>query len=211
MAAVDYVSAQDVVDHLMDSENLMDGDSGRYQPILESLVTRASELMDRWFGYPLGSFMATAEVARYFNGNGELELWPGNMADVPSEVAVAEAGDITDYTVWTATDYLVRPYNAAAEGLPYKSLFIDQLNGSKWVWYNFPRGIKITAKWGWSEDVPHVIAEACIVQAARWFKRGQQAFQDAGAVTELMQMRYLKKIDPEVELLLSRMPGGITI
>ena len=138
-------------------------------------------------------------------------MWPGNMADVPTEVAVAEAGDITDYTVWDVTDYMVLPYNSAEDGHPYKSLIIDQLNGSKWIWYSFPKAIKITCKWGWSENVPHVIAEACIVQTARWFKRGQQAFQDAGAVTELMQMRYLKKIDPEVELLLSRMPGGITI
>jgi hypothetical protein len=190
---------------------MMDGDDAKYQPLLEALVPRVSELVDRWFGYPLGSFKADSATAKYFDGNGELEIWPGNMAAAPATVEVAEAGDITDYTLWDSTDYMLRPYNALAEGLPYRSLFIDQLNGSKWIWYKFPQAVKITAKWGWSEEVPHVIAEACIVQCARWFKRGQQAFQDAGAVTELMQMRYLKKIDPEVEMLLSRMPGGITI
>jgi len=211
MAAVDYVEAQDVATHLIDDGELMDGDSGKYQPLLEALVSRASELVDYWFGYPTGHFKAASATIKYFDGNGGLELWPGHMADVPSEVAVAEAGDLSTYTIWSADDYLVKPYNAAAEGYPYRSLLIDTINGSKSRWYKYHRSVKITAKWGWSETPPNVIQEAVIVQCARWFMRGKQAFQDAGAVTELMRMRYLQKIDPEIELLLSRMPGGVTI
>ena len=43
---------------------------------------------------------------------------------------------------------------------------------------------------------------ATIIQASRWFKRGQQAFQDTGAVVELGQLRYTQKLDPDVAALL---------
>jgi hypothetical protein len=204
----DYATAQEVSDHLIDAD-LMDGDV--YQGLLEALVTRASRLIDNWFGWPENFYVSGAAAARYFDGNGEQEFWPGHMAAAPTEVAVAEVGDITNYTVWTATDYIVYPLNAAAEGRPFRSLMIDLINGTKTIWYKYPKSVKITAQWGWSIAAPEPITEACIVQTARWFRRGQQQFQDAGAVTELMQMRYLKKLDPEVELLLTKMPGGITI
>jgi hypothetical protein len=48
---------------------------------------------------------------------------------------------------------------------------------------------------------------ATIVQAARWFKRGQQAFADAGASAELGQLMYVKRLDPDVEAIL--MAGGL--
>lgn len=213
MAVPNYIVAQDIADHLID-EDLLDTEGeviGKYEGLLDVLCPRVSRLIDNWFGYPHGAFKATEAVAKYFDGSGELELWPGHMAAAPTEVAVAEAGILASLTVWAATDYLMRPRNALAEGFPYRSLLIDRISGTKSIWSRFPDAVKITCKWGWSEAVPDTIMEACIIQAARWFKRGQQAFQDAGAVTELMQMRYLKKLDPDVEILLKMMPGGVTI
>jgi len=208
--ANEYITAAEVIAHLLE-EALLDGDGGKYEPLLDVICTRVSRHVDNWFGYPAGSFKAAEATAKYFDGNGEVELWPGHMAAAPTEVAVAEAGVLTSLTTWSATDYMLRPSNALAEGFPYRSLLIDFISGTKSRWANFPRAVKITCKWGWSVAVPGPITEACIIQGARWFKRGQQAFQDAGAVTELMMMRYLKKIDPDVEILLRMMPGGITI
>lgn len=47
-----------------------------------------------------------------------------------------------------------------------------------------------------------VASEAALTQAARWFKRSQQAFADTGAIMELGQLTYAKKLDPGIEAIL---------
>jgi len=49
--------------------------------------------------------------------------------------------------------------------------------------------------------------QAAVTQASRAFKRGQQAFADAGASGELGQLMYVKRLDPDVEAIL--MAGGL--
>ena len=49
--------------------------------------------------------------------------------------------------------------------------------------------------------------QAAVTQASRAFKRGQQAFADAGASAELGQLVYVKRLDPDVEAIL--MAGGL--
>jgi len=49
--------------------------------------------------------------------------------------------------------------------------------------------------------------QAALTQAVRAFKRGQQAFADAGANAELGQLVYVKRLDPDVEAIL--MAGGL--
>lgn len=83
------------------------------------------------------------------------------------------------------------------------SLHIDQLNGSKAIWYKFPRAVKITGRHGFSVAPPDVIKEITVIQAVRWFKRGQQAFADTSAIINLGQMAYTKKLDPDMEQVLS--------
>jgi hypothetical protein len=115
---------------------------------------------------------------------------------------VDEVGDFT-YTAWASTDYLLWPYNAAAMGRPYTRLDIDQLNGDKVLWYRFPKSVKITARWGYSTTVPEDIKQAVVIQVIRWFKRSQQSYQDAGAIVDLGQLRYVKQLDPDVQLIIS--------
>lgn len=47
-----------------------------------------------------------------------------------------------------------------------------------------------------------IVQQATIMQALRWFKRGQQAFTDTGGVVELGTLLYTKKLDPEIETML---------
>ena len=50
---------------------------------------------------------------------------------------------------------------------------------------------------------PEALAtQACLIQAGRWFKRGQQAYADAGASVELGQLIFAKQLDPDVEAIL---------
>lgn len=50
---------------------------------------------------------------------------------------------------------------------------------------------------------PHELAsQATLIQAIRWYKRGLQAYADAGSIGELGQLAYVKKLDPDVEAIL---------
>ena len=175
-----------------------------YDAALDQIVEEASREIDRYLGREQGSFAADAAAARTFTGSGDVDLWLPEMAVAPTEVAVAEAGDLTNYTVWSATDYLLWPYNAAAMGLPYSKLEIDQLNGTKYLWYKYPKSVKVTAQWGYSADPPADVVKACLIQSIRSFKRAQQAYQDTGAVLEVGQLMFVKGLDPEVETFLGR-------
>lgn len=52
----------------------------------------------------------------------------------------------------------------------------------------------------WRAD--ETMQQATLIQAARWFKRGQSAFQDVAAAAEMGQLTFARKIDPEVEFML---------
>jgi hypothetical protein len=166
--------------------------------LINRLITAYSRMIDQYCKRGENAFIAPAASIKYFNGNNKQILLVDDMAAVPTEIAVAEAGDITDYTVWAATDYLVEPYDEA----PYYELIIDSLNGTKSVWPNYRKAIRVTAKWGYSEAVPKTIKNACIIQVIRAFKRAQQAYADSGAVLELGKMTHAKQLDPEVKNML---------
>jgi len=166
-----------------------------YDMVLDSLAASASRLLDRITKRDPGAF-ATGSVGavRYFDGSGNGELWIGEIAAAPSKVAVDEAGTGV-YTEWASTDYIVWPYNSA----PYTRLTIDYLHGTKAIWPTFPKAVRITAPWGFSTAVPDDLKQALVVQCVRWFKRGQQGFSDVGAIAELGQLRYVEKLDPDIE------------
>jgi hypothetical protein len=52
----------------------------------------------------------------------------------------------------------------------------------------------------WRAD--ELVRQATLIQAVRWFKRGQSAFQDVSAALELGQLTFARKVDPEVEFML---------
>jgi hypothetical protein len=184
----DYCTTVDVMDLMPDTEW-----TGKYEPLLGSLITRTSRLIDRLLGREPGAFAAGAATARLFDGSGRRELWVDEMAAAPTLVEVDETGDLS-YVTWAATDYTVWPYNDT----PYTRLDVDQMNGDKAAWYAFPRGVRITARWGYSLEVPEDVKQAVLIQTVRGFKRAQQAFQDVGAIIELGQLRYVQALDPDV-------------
>jgi hypothetical protein len=188
--------------------------STAYDALLTTLVTRASRMFDRhvkrWPGY----FAASADEIRYFDGVPNDCLMTDEMAAAPTSVAVAESGVVDtaggsggSYTTWSPTDYRPWPYNALLTKEPYRMLIVDQLNGSKSTWYAYPKGVKITGKFGYSTsaNLPDEVKQAAIVQTVRWLKRGQQAFQDAGAIVELGQLTYVQKVDPDIAVVLDNL------
>lgn len=176
---------------------LPDGNWGSsYDILLATLATRASRAIDLFLGRQPNAFAASSDETRYFDGEGRSSLWVGELAAAPTSVAVDEAGD-GNYTTWEATDIILWPYNAALNGEPYLRLDINPL-GNKTIFPAFPKAVKIVGKFGYATAVPEIIKMATIIQAVRWFKRGQQGFEDTGAVAELGQLKYVQGLDPDV-------------
>lgn len=176
-----------------------------YDTLLGTLATRASRLFDAAAGRQPGEFATgTAGTVRYFDGSGGSCLWVDEMSAAPQKVEVAETGNPTELTTWATNDYIVWPYNNP----PYTKLEVELQYGTKSVWPAFRRAVKITAPWGFSASVPDDLKQGVITQVVRWFKRGQQGFQDAGAIEELGKLMYVKKLDPDIEMILEA-PGYI--
>jgi hypothetical protein len=182
--------------------------STTYDALLTTIITRASRAIDLFTGREPGAFSVNANTTRYYDGSGNKILWVDELAELPSTVAVAETGVVDNasgtggtYTVYSTSDYFPWPYNALAERKPFLKLELDQLNGSKYSWYKFPRSVKITGKFGYTTttSLPPEIVQTTIIQAIRWFKRGQQAYQDVGAIVELGQLRYVQALDPDIK------------
>jgi hypothetical protein len=184
----------------------------RYDTLLTHLITRACRALDRYTNRKPGAYQVDTDVTLYFDGSDNGELWIGELAAAPTSVKVAEGG-IADnsagtggtYSTWSASDYLLWPYNALDDGRPYLRMDINSFGGTKAAWYRFPKSVKIVGKFGYSTEAPDDIQQAAITQTVRWFQRGKQGFRDTGAVEALAQLQYVKAIDPEVALMVQHL------
>lgn len=183
-----------------------------HDALFATLITQASRAIDAYLAREPGAFKVGDVSTRYFDGSGQKSLFIGELAAVPTAIAVAETGDIDNaggsggtYTAWATSDYYVEPLNRLAQKRPIHWLTIDMLNGSKAIWYRFPKAVKVTGYFGYATtaNVPDEIVHATNVQVVRWWKRATQAYADASAAPEIGQMQFLKQLDPEVELILS--------
>ncbi len=194
MAANDYCTADEVKEAMSGS-----GWDASDDALLTTLAARASRAIDRYTKREPGAYYVNADTTRYFTADGEVDLQIGEMAAVPTTVSFAEDGDLTSLTALVATDYFMEPYNALVEGLPYNFIRLDTLNGDWHYWPGFQKSVVIVGKFGYAAAVPDDVKQGTIVQCARWFKRGQQGFQDTGAIVELGQLKYVRMIDPDVQ------------
>ncbi|MGW8177398.1 MAG: hypothetical protein ACWGQW_01160 [bacterium] len=199
--ATDYTTVDDVKVLILADTRL----GVEVEPTLGRLITVYSRAVDSHLNRRPGAFAVSTDSTQYFNGSGGLSQYIGEIAALPTTVAVAETGQVDNaegsggsYTTWTASDYYPWPMNALADGMPYSYLEIDRMNGSKSIWFRWPRSVKVTAKFGFSTSVPDEIRMATEIMVVRAFKRASQAYADAGAVTELARLTYVKKMDPDV-------------
>ena len=182
--------------------------STSYDRLFSVLSVRASRLIDGVLHREPGALGVSVETTRYFDGNNDDELYIGELASVPSIVSIATGGIVDNandtggtYTVLSASDYRVWPSNWSKERRPILRLDLDCLNGSYSSFYGYPKCVKVIGYFGFATilNIPDEIVQAVDIQTIRWFKRGQQAFQDVGAITDLSQLKYVNKLDPDVE------------
>jgi hypothetical protein len=192
------------------------------------VLKAATRTIDRFCNRPDGFLADASASARLYAGNGGPILWVDECVEVDT-VAVKDSPTETTYTAWNSDDWIAfagdpkRPdFQPLQKGKPYtaimasavgdESLFTSgrysQLSGFR-PSFTEHRGVptvQVTAKWGYSVLVPDVIREACIVQSARWFRRGLSQWSDTIGSPDFGQLMYRQPLDPALQLMLVK--GG---
>lgn len=182
--------------------------SADYADIIRGMAEEASCLVDEYKGVERGAYAVdtsgSTEV-RYYFGSGSRFQKIEPFVSV-STVEVEETNGT--YTEWTQdTDYYLWPYNYAQTQEPVRRLEIPRgKTSTKSVWTRGARRVKVTGYPGItsSSNTPETVKRAVKIQVQRWYHRAMQGWQDAGGIPDLGQVRYIKKLDPEVEQILGR-------
>lgn len=177
-----------------------------YDAILGALATRASRFIDALFGYDENAFVApTTATDKYYSGNGLDYCYIDPCISI-SAVAVKESETAAAYTAWVAdTDYdkatggKDKPVWSAGY---YTLLVVAPGIAKTFTQSRRTKTVKVTAKWGRTATVPDLVKQAVIEQCGRWFKRGQQAFQDVAGQAGMGELTYAQALDPDIKTLL---------
>jgi hypothetical protein len=201
----DYTTVSQVKADIPDSPLFSTTDTS-YDSVIAGMITAASRLIDKEVGgWPGYFYPSTADTTRYFDGNGDKELYIDPMVSLTSvSVAESDGRAAADYTAWTLdTDYYVGPYNYSQIGSPITHLIIDNDAGSKGSFHRFRKSVKVTGVFGYSASAPADIEQACKITAVRWFQRAKQGYQDGGANPMTGELIYVQSLDPDVKTLLT--------
>jgi len=164
------------------------------------MCVQASRLIDRYKDVEEGAYLASGSEVRYFDGSGTRWLWLDAVPAVSISTVEVEETDGT-WTEWASTDYYEYPYNST----PVRRLDVNaKTDGDKGAWTAGRKRVRVTAVWGIATTPPALIERACRIQVARWFKRAMQGWADAGGQAEMGILRYVQRLDPDVEVILER-------
>lgn len=209
---------------------------------LTFIIGAVSRAIDAYCDREEFGFVAlTDATALYLTGSGTSIQYIPECVEVTGVAVKSSADDDEDaYTDWTVGTVGVTtgadvfpasgdPRFPRFDKTPYTMLMIG-LNGSYSRFtsgqfaqvpgfapeYLTSRGVqtvKVTAKWGYAVTVPSRVNEACIIESARVFKRGEGTWADAIATTEFQEERFVKSLDPATQQMLyqfRRIPLGFT-
>jgi len=201
--AINYATVPELRSH-MDKKVTTD------DATLLQILTAASLSIDRACNHKDGFVALPKATVKVFPGSGTNWQWIDECVSTSLVRVKTSATDV--WTTWvapvgaTAGDYIACTGDdryPEFNRTPYTALLIDP-NGDYSIWYAsgpYPT-VEVTAKWGYALTVPDDIRMACIAQAARWYKRGQSAWSDALASSELGMLLYQQSLDPDIKRLL---------
>ena len=197
------------------------GSTGTGDPAnLQLLLDAATESINGLCNRPDGFIALTNATARIYNGEGGPYQWIDECITV-SLVEVKDSPTDSTYATWAASDWIAFSGDPDAPDFnrtPYTAIMVTP-NGT---FSHFTSGrfttrrgfmpdttvtrgtptVRVTAKWGYATTVPSRIKEACIIQAARWFKRGESSWADAMAPANFGTLMFTKVLDPDIENIL---------
>lgn len=170
--------------------------------VITAIIEAASRAIDRYCNREDGAFKALATATtRQYTGNGQRHV----RIDECVAVTLVETRSSLDdsYAAWGSTDWIAFTGDAEMPNfnrLPITGIFST---GSRSLPGKSQRPlIRITAKWGYAVDVPAQIEQACITQAARWYKRGEGSWSDALASADVGVLLYKQALDPDLQFML---------
>jgi hypothetical protein len=182
--------------------NINDSDSVSDE-MLEGVIEAVSRLIDDKCNRRFWS--DSSDVIRYYTAIGSDYLFVDDIASPSSDVGIQidTNGDGTFDDTFASTDFVLSPYTAETDGVPYQKIEVSS-SGQ----YLFPakvkKGVKVTAKWGWPTAVPNPIKQACLLQSERLFKRFSTPLGSESMTALGKQYLSIPSIDPDVEILISR-------
>ena len=145
--------------------------------VIDAIIESVSRVIDnqtcRHF------YKDATDSVQYFTASESFEL------EIPDLVSVTtlqtDDGGLRTYGwTWAAKDFDLWPYNAAAEGIPYRR--IDVSPASNYVFpANTAKGVKVTGKFGWPA-VPTSIKLACLI-ASKSIYRSRFGENETAAAT----------------------------
>ena len=184
-AAGDTVTITDVTDPLNDSQ-------------MESVIEGISRAIDK---HCKRRFYTTdSDETRYFTARYTDKLYPGDVLSITTLKTDAGA-DGTYEDSWTEdTDFYLEPLNASLDSEPYTRIVKHSL-GSYSLPVGIVKGVEIIGKFGYASTTPDNINEACLLMAARLFKRKDAVFGITGS-PEMGVLRQILRDDPEIQSLL---------
>jgi hypothetical protein len=188
--------------------------------VLTAILSAAERTINGFCNRPDGFLATSTATARRYTGNGKAYMAIDECVAI-TLVEVKDSPTDSAYVSWAVGDWI--PFRGDYKDpdfnrTPYTMLMVDPtgdqsiFTGGRYVnQRGFPpdtdrsRGVptvRVTAKWGYAAIVPTDIKEACIMQAARWYKRLEGAMADTLASSELGQMLYRQSLDPDLKMIL---------
>jgi len=171
---------------------------------LTRAVRAASRLADSYCGRRPNAFgRDTAVTVRTFPAcsTRTVQVTEGISTLIGLVVKTDEDGDGTfERTLAITTDFLARPENALADGLPVTELWLAD-NYSFPVLSNGRHGVQVTARFGWPA-IPDDVSEAALLLAQKLFKRKETSTGVVGFDGQGITVR-VRQLDPDAEALLA--------
>lgn len=191
-------------------------DPANLQLLLDTATDMINGLCNRKDGFVAPAIANT----RLFNGSGGPYQWIDECAAV-TLVEVKQSPTDTTYTVWAAANWMPftgDPNDPDFNHTPYQALMVmpnqtySHFTSGKFTQregfepdFLVSRGtptVRVTANWGYALVCPPRVQEACIIQAARWFKRGESSWADSMVPAESGTLTFVKELDPDVKAML---------
>lgn len=147
-----YATVDELDEHLGDTKQ-------RDSAAKERAIGSASRLIDSWTGRRF--WLDDAPSARRIHGGPAVRLYLPDFTDL-SGIAPETAFN-TPGTAYDSTQYVVGPAEAPVMGEPYQ--WVE--GACSWWW---AATLWLTGTWGWP-SVPAVVTQACLLKAARIYKR----------------------------------------
>lgn len=184
---------------------------------LQECLDAAIQLVHDHCNRPDGWEAVSVASARVYPGTGMYYTWIDECVEITA-VGVKDSPTDAVYASWSAADWI--PFSGAPDWpdfnrKPYVGIMTTPTGNSQVFtsgMFTGARGfrgdsdtmrntptVEVTAKWGNSLVLPATIKRAIIIQAARYFKRGESAYQDAvGNADTGGMMMFRSKLDADV-------------